>query len=371
MPYEVWESSVPRILDKFTDMAVYIYGSLEDADEGARFGGSGFLVAVPHETNPSDTSGYIVSNKHVVEDCDTPTIRINRKDGTKPECIVTHQDEWKTPTDGHDIAVLPLKAAWQELNIMPLFLELFVDREKVVSEDIGIGDDTVMVGRFISHDGKQRNTPAVRFGNIAMMDGEKIVHPRYRTEQESFLIEIRSLPGYSGSGVLIYSPCAMNDMSQRRRGKNRPPITRGTGAHLAPEEAEALYALARRKGPYLLGIDFCHLQSKSEIFTGKDEMGRDIPHPYGWYVRQNSGMAAVIPAWKIHEVLKCEEFIEQRRKETERNTHNSEGVALDSVRPRATQTTPKGLEIPVRSEVDFAGALKKASRKVTSDKKSR
>ena len=62
-----------------------------------------------------------------------------------------------------------------------------------------------MVGRFVSHEGKQQNSPAVRFGNIAMMQKEKIIDER-GVAQESFLVEIRSLPGYSGSAVLIYSP---------------------------------------------------------------------------------------------------------------------------------------------------------------------
>jgi len=69
-----------------------------------------------------------------------------------------------------------------------------------------------MVGRFIGHDGHQRNTPAVRFGNIAMMPDEKI-KAADGTEQEGFLVELRSVPGCSGSAVYIYSPNAMQDMS--------------------------------------------------------------------------------------------------------------------------------------------------------------
>ena len=32
------------------------------------------------------------------------------------------------------------------------------------------------------------------------------------------LIEVRSLPGYSGAAVYLYSPNAMNDISKRRNG---------------------------------------------------------------------------------------------------------------------------------------------------------
>ena|SRR5208282_173947 len=366
IPYEVWERGVPRIKDQFTDIAVYIYGSIEDAKDGAAFGGSGFLAMVPHEGNKNLHSFYVVTNRHVVKDAHTPVIRINRNDGGEPERITTREEDWTPHSNGDDVSVLPIKVSREHLNFLAIKISDFVTTQTLIDEDIGIGDDTVMVGRFISHEGKQQNAPAVRFGNIAMMTGEKIAHP-YGIEQESFLVETRSLPGYSGSAVLIYSPCAMNDMSSRRRGKKLPPL--GTGAIFPPEETETLRSSLRPKGPYLLGIDFCHLQSKVPIATGVDNNGNDTAHPYGWFVRQNSGMAGVIPAWKIADILNCEEFMEKRRKETERNNRSSASISLDTAGPRRTQVTPKGLEIPVRAEEVFFDDLKKASRKITPDKK--
>lgn len=365
IPYEVWERSVPRIKDAFTDIAVYVYASIEDAEDGAAFGGSGFLAVVPHEGNGNLYSFYVVTNKHLVKN-QTPVVRINRTDGGRPECIATHEDDWTPHPDGDDVAVLPIKVSPKHLNVLAVGITDFVTPQIVIDEDIGVGDDTVMVGRFISHEGKQQNTPAVRFGNIAMMTGEKIAHP-YGIEQESILVETKSLPGYSGSAVLIYSPCAMNDMSQLRQGKRRPPL--GTGVILPPGEIEALNFHMRSKGPYLLGIDFCHLQSKASIATGTDEKGNDVSHPYGWFVRQNSGMAGVIPAWRVAQVLNCEALMEKRRKETERINRSSATISLDVARPQCTQVTAKGLEIPVQSENEFFDDLKKASRKITPDKK--
>jgi hypothetical protein len=46
VPYQIWEGSMPRISDTYTDCAVYIYSSIMDAQVGSRQGGSGFLVAV-------------------------------------------------------------------------------------------------------------------------------------------------------------------------------------------------------------------------------------------------------------------------------------------------------------------------------------
>jgi hypothetical protein len=48
-PFAVYreEPLVPRIDDRFLDCSVYLYRTENDAREGKRSGGSGFLVAVP------------------------------------------------------------------------------------------------------------------------------------------------------------------------------------------------------------------------------------------------------------------------------------------------------------------------------------
>jgi hypothetical protein len=352
---------VPRIIDTITGIAVYIYQDLEAAQNGEAFGGSGFLVDVPHETNGSLHSYYVVTNKHVVQRAGTPVIRINRKSGDSPfECFPTKQDEWESHPEGDDIAVFLLKTEsdWKELKINVVRLDQFVTPQLVVDEDIGIGDDTVMVGRFINHEGKQQNSPAVRFGNIAMMPTEKIVC-EHDIAQEAFLVEVRSLPGYSGSAVLIYSPCATNDMSQRRRGHERIGLPTPKKGDELKMPSEQFFDGDRPKGPFLLGIDFCHIHRRSEV-----------KHPAsgsaGWFVEENTGMAGVIPAWKIIDILKSEKLMKQRRQVSDRINAEASKVSLDSAeRPsQATQLTKDGIEIPILTEDQFFSDLQKASRKI-------
>jgi hypothetical protein len=69
--------------------------------------------------------------------------------------------------------------------------------------DIGPGDDVFVVGRFINREGKQKNIPSVRFGNIAQMPGEPLFLDDGK-ELECFLIEGRSISGFSGSPVFIH-----------------------------------------------------------------------------------------------------------------------------------------------------------------------
>jgi len=301
---------MPRILDSYTDIAVYVYSCLEDAKRGEKQGGSGFLVAVPLEANPESGDVYVVTNAHVVLEAGTPVLRLNRSDGTT-EFIETKRSDWIQHQHGDDVSAFPLSLDFSKLKLSVVLSNLFVSPDLMSYEDIGIGDDTFMVGRFIAHDGRQQNTPAVRFGNIAMMN-MRILNPKTDLMQESFLVEVRSLPGYSGSAVYIHSPGAMNDMSERRFGKTRAERlenrkrTPNLGLQLLDTEP------LTPKGPYLLGIDWCHLYNETPVL---DNEGRRIGS-----VRENTGMAGVIPAWKISELLNCEEFSSMRRRNDEELT---------------------------------------------------
>ena len=352
---------MPRISDGFTGIAVYIYESLGAAQEGDCFGASGFLATVTLEEAPQRQAEYVVTNKHVIKDQSHPwsttrVIRLNRKDGTV-EYISTTEDQWTCHRYGDDVAVFRLDTGWDALSAASVDISQFVTPQLVADEDIGIGDDTVMVGRFINRDGKQQNTPSARFGNIAMMNGEAIHSDQLGIDQESFLVETRSLPGYSGSAVLVYSPCAMNDMSQRRGG--HPKVT---DLFVKNINDNALRATCSAKGPFLLGIDWCHIPRRAVVRATNGD-----PIQYGWYVEENTGMAGVVPAWKIAEVLNCEELMEARKKEAEEFKARSRplDVSLDSaVSPQATQITPQGAEIPIPTQEQFLDDLTKASRRV-------
>ena len=67
----------------------------------------------------------------------------------------------------------------------------------------GPGEEVVMLGRFLGYDGTEENKPVARFGNLAMAPTVPIKHP-WGFTQPSFLIECRSVSGYSGSPVFIY-----------------------------------------------------------------------------------------------------------------------------------------------------------------------
>jgi hypothetical protein len=136
-----------------------------------------------------------------------------------------------------------------------------------------------MVGRFIHHsDGAAQNIPTVRFGNIAMMNRQPIRRDD-GVLQESFLVEARSMPGYSGSPVFAYK--------------------HGFEAH---ERVNPFQVFS--EGFWLLGIDWCHLSESATVFEERDNAKAST----NYSVSMNSGMAGVIPAWKILEILNSDEL---------------------------------------------------------------
>jgi len=112
------------------------------------------------------------------------------------------------------------------------------------------------------------------FLSIAQMPGEKILFPD-RREQESVLVEARSIAGYSGSPVFIY--LSFFDRSRSLR-------------HYKPNWGF---------GPWLLGVDHCHLSAFEPVRqrTSGHVVNED------WYVENNTGMMGVVPAWKLTEMF--------------------------------------------------------------------
>jgi hypothetical protein len=153
-----WEQTVPRVNDEILDVTFYLYRTEAAARKGERAGGSGFLVHVPADPNISHTGVfmYAVSNAHVVKDF--PVIRLNGTDGTF-NIVPTKPLSWIPHQGGEDLAIYNLTLdpdihRFRSIG-QPLILGTLVPPDAM---NIGLRDDVYMVGRFISLEGKQRNT---------------------------------------------------------------------------------------------------------------------------------------------------------------------------------------------------------------------
>jgi hypothetical protein len=281
-----------RIHEFFLQSVFYLYPSEVAARKGEQSGGSGFFVLVQSIAFPAVGYLYAVTNKHVVEDGKSRTIRINAKDGGI-DTIQTQVEGWARPSTD-DLAVT-LVSTEENIHIHSYINEdAFLTKEIVEQMKIGPGDEVFLAGRFVTHEGRQSNTPSVRFGNIAMMPDE----PVKRLDgvmQESFLVDVRSVSGYSGSPAFVYIPASE---APYRRVKQQ-----GMGL-----------------GPWLLGVDWGHLPIWRDLVHKGD---KETKHPEAWGINSNSGMAGIIPAWKLSQLLHSED-LELQRKQLDENQKRTE-----------------------------------------------
>src|SRR5260221_14479087 len=174
---------MPWIEPQYLECAVYLYPSKKHAEDGSRIGGSGFVVGidvgkpeVDYVIRPQVLC--VVTNKHVIDEVDeaqgTPTVRLNTITGGT-NSIELDRELWYTHTDGDDIAVCPIPLTFMYKAAIYFIPSNNLLTKKLIDDfEIGPGDDVFVIGRFVNHEGKQRNLPSARFGNIAQMPWEPI-----------------------------------------------------------------------------------------------------------------------------------------------------------------------------------------------------
>lgn len=332
-PYTVLERVMPRLHDDILDSVIYLYDCARDARIGKDAGGSGFLVAI--RADEGHAWLYAVTNDHVIKG-GASVIRLNTVQG---DCEVMEipPGGWISHPKGDDVAACNLSFDSSLYKFKAFPLDQLITRERMQKTQIGPGDDTYLIGRFISHEGRQRNLPTVRSGIVSMMPWEKI--DTRRGQKEGFLVEVKSIGGYSGSPVIVSVPVT--------RYSNNIPIPIG-----GPVPS----------GMFLLGIDCEHIAWREELFH-KDK-GKLIKTNFT--VQSNTGMAFVVPAWKILDILNSNPLKEEREKDKEEmSQEESRATTVQDIavsRPE-TQRTKTGLEIPVPTKRTVLHNLRKATRK--------
>jgi hypothetical protein len=322
---------VPYIEPEIQGCSVFLYETVNDAEAGARYGGSGFLISTRSEADPSIVHLYAVSNAHVVRNF--PIIRLVRPGGVVE--VQDHAyDDWFRFGEGleqehqDDVAICALGAVaehdyWHVPDssvVLPMYFG---------NELVSVGDDCLMIGRYLNHDNVQFDQPVARFGNLAMMP-EPVWQPDRFRYQESFLVDMRSMAGYSGSPVFLYIG--------------------GWPARIGPkqpgEPQDVLAPVKWRMGQtFLLGVDWGHLPEAVDLFDADGVViGSATSH---------SGIAGVVPAWRILELLREPRVKEPRaEKEAELRKQSPRASALDS----ATR--------PFTADY-FGEAVSRATRQVT------
>lgn len=265
---------MPRIPNDFLELVFFLYPSKEAAKKGEAFGGSGFFTSIPSNTDANLSHVYAVTNRHLIEDGHT-VIRINTNAGGR-SYVETQKADWKFDQDD-DLCVIPV-AIDEHHTYRALSRSSYLDQTTIDLWNIGPGDDVFMIGRFINRDGAPQNSPSIRFGNISIMHKEKVKHQRLGHWQENISVEMRSIGGYSGSPVFV----------------TVPPFS------VRPDKNE----ISQESRIWLLGVDWGHVRTREPVMF----KGSETHHPEGLYVEYNTGMANVVPAWRLTKLLDIPQF---------------------------------------------------------------
>ncbi len=252
--------------------------------------GTGFFVAIKNENAPNILNVYLVTAKHILLDKKTNSlfnsvyIRLNKKTGDSEVYEVPLHGPNALKVFDHndpnvDIALIPMAPDPNIFDIRWIPEDMITTKEIFKKSKIREGDEVFFVGLFTPYYGSQRNYPITRFGKVALTTDEKIP---WKDKEEPFkmldlyLVELQSFGGNSGSPVFFYLDA-----------------TREAGSIVIGPPKLLLAGVM--KGSFLDAKEI------KVVETSK------IPISL-----ENVGIAAVIPAYRLHEILFSDELKKSR-----------------------------------------------------------
>ena len=248
--------------------------------------GTGFFVGVKNPSNPDSFSVYLVTAKHVLckqnttDFLDMVFVRLNKKEGGSQIGVIPIIAEGKkrnvfTHSDSSvDIAIIPFLPNQEKFDFKFLPEDMITTKEAFKELKIREGSDVFFTGLFTPYTGSERNYPIVRFGRVALVTDEKIEWQGKL--MDLYLIEAGSYGGNSGSPVFFYL------------GSDREPGSIVIGSPI-------LKLAGVMQGTFLDAHEI-------KVFETKK-----VP-----IAVSSMGIAAVVPGYKLHEILFSDELKEKR-----------------------------------------------------------
>jgi hypothetical protein len=268
---------------KYRKCVVFLFADVPNPDTGelARTpAGTAFLVGIP--VADERFVRYLVTARHVVtlsRKYGSLFARIHLMGGSATVIEFPHES-WHQHHSTEVAAALLRTSA--PLDHVVVSTDQFEVDSLVAEHLVGIGDEVFFIGLFSEHPGSERNQPIARFGTIALMPEEKILVDVGDSQARisAYLVEARSWGGHSGSPAFVYFP---------------------------PDRFGDRIQLLDHLPVFLLGLVQGHYSIKGDVkFVG------DIGEQGSGQVSMNAGIAAVVPAQDILDLLMSEAVADQR-----------------------------------------------------------
>jgi hypothetical protein len=294
-----------------------VFISAKNDDEEFVERGTAFFVGVP---NGDDGKAFLhlVTAKHVVtrQDgrlYDTVYVRTNRRDGGFEICDLNLKSASKYFHDDEsvDLVGIPLSGSMNEYDFSVISSDMIMTRERMSDFGVSVGDEVFFIGLFLPYYGKSRNYPITRYGKISMIPGERI--PWKGVMSELFLIESQSFGGNSGSPVFaLFGP------------------TRAVGGVIDMSTKIGLIGVL--KGSFVENVMSPHIQQPT-VCVNEEESAPEQAQPPTEIgltprvspelvaqpdeppevLRVNFGVSAVVPGYRLYDVLFCAAARAQRQ----------------------------------------------------------
>jgi hypothetical protein len=295
--------AMPRIDQNVLDSVFFLYCTKEDADRGINAAATGFIVAVNADLFHDTPSYYGITNWHSAVRDGASNIRLRLSDGSF-ETVELGPEDWTFIPGEDDVAVVELELEQGRHRVRSIHETLFLTSPEDARFSIGVGEDVMMLGLFVAHDGHATGVPKARFGNISMMSTpDAPIEQPTGYSGENYIIDMHSRDGFSGSPVFVYRTIG-GDLTNPRSGSlDLSSIESYNMGFGFPGTLRLHDGILWR----FLGIHWGQFDEPLEVLERAE-----ISKQGKTYVKARSGMTCVIPSWRIRRVLDLPKFVEAR-----------------------------------------------------------
>lgn len=277
---------------RITKTIVFITLDVKVKGKTSQLLGTVFLVGVPDDRLPKDfLFTYLVTNRHVAQALDhckplnlTKTyVTMNLKEpvngsrASKEMLKITPQNPWHFPAKpSTDLAVIRFAQFSNKYDQMVFPLEYFLTSKELAEKGVIPSDNVLTMGLFTHYPGTHGLQPLVREGILAMLPDAPMQTACGGTDN-LYLADVHIIPGNSGSPIFIWPT-----RPDGRGGMSGDRTTFG-----------------------LLGIVSGYMYEDQDLTLRPSTTWSTTVHG-------NSGIAIVVPAEELKDLLLSPEAIRER-----------------------------------------------------------